>query len=267
MDQFMQEFHWDFAVILTLLTLVTGVIWALDKWWLAPRRRLLLAEGATDKPGAVVDFSRSFFPVILAVLILRSFIAEPFRIPSGSMIPTLMVGDFILVNKFAYGLRMPVGHWRFLDLGEPRRGDVMVFRYPVDPSKDFIKRVIGMPGDRIAYRNKIVYVNGEPLPRRPHNVYTVPGVPGGVVERHIEHIGDSGHHVLVNSAAPARDGEWQVPEGHYFVMGDNRDGSDDSRRWGMVEERHLVGRAFLVWMSWDSSRNRPDWSRIGNRIR
>jgi signal peptidase I len=262
----MSDVDFDFAVILTLLTLFTGVVWALDRWWLGPRRRAALAPGAPDKPSGLVDFSRSFFPVILLVLLLRSFLAEPFRIPSGSMIPTLLPGDFILVNKFTYGLRDPVFHTRFLALGAPRRGDVVVFRYPVDPSKDFIKRVVGLPGDRIAYRNKQLWVNGEAMPLDAVGVYTAGGSLPGVVYRFEEALGPAQHHVIVNPARPAEDFEVEVPEGQYFMMGDNRDGSDDSRRWGTVPERNLVGRAFLVWMSWDGNRFRPDWSRIGNSI-
>ena len=263
----MSDVDLDFAVLLTLLTLVTGVIWSLDKWWLGPRRRAALAPGADDKPGGVVDFGRSFFPVILAVLLLRSFLAEPFRIPSGSMIPTLLVGDFILVNKFAYGLRDPVFHKKFLALGAPARGDVVVFRYPVDPSKDYIKRVIGLPGDRIAYRNKQLWVNDEPQPMNADGVYTSGGSLPGVLYRFEEELGPVRHRVIVNPARPAEDFEFEVPEGQYFMMGDNRDGSDDSRRWGTVPERNLVGKAFFIWMSWDGSRLRPDWSRIGNRIK
>jgi len=262
----MNGFDFDFAVILTLLTLVTGVVWALDKWWLAPRRGAALAPGAEDHPNSLIDFSRSFFPVILLVLLLRSFLAEPFRIPSGSMIPTLLVGDFILVNKFAFGLRDPVFHYKLLQLGEPRRGDVVVFRYPVDPSKDFIKRVIGLPGDRISYRNKQLWVNDEAMPLDAAGVYTSGGSAPGVVYRFEEALGPVQHHVIVNPARPAEDFEFEVPKGQYFMMGDNRDGSDDSRRWGTVPEGNLVGRAFLVWMSWDGARFRPDWSRIGNRI-
>jgi signal peptidase I len=262
----MSGVDFDFAVILTVLTLVTGVIWALDKWWLGPRRRAALPVGAEDRPNGVIDFSRSFFPVILLVLLLRSFLAEPFRIPSGSMIPTLHVGDFILVNKFAYGLRDPVFHHKFFGSGAPQRGDVAVFRYPVDPGKDFIKRVIGLPGDRIAYRNKQLWVNDEAMPLDAAGVYTAGGSAPGVYYRFEEALGPVEHHVIVSPARPAEDFEFEVPEGQYFMMGDNRDGSDDSRRWGTVPEGHLVGRAFLVWMSWDSSRFRPDWSRIGNRI-
>jgi signal peptidase I len=261
------QVHFDFATILTLLTLVTGVVWALDKWWLGPKRRAALPPEALDKPGAAVDFCRSFFPVILLVLLLRSFLAEPFRIPSGSMIPTLLVGDFILVNKFAYGLRDPVFNFKLLKVGHPQRGDVVVFRYPLDPTKDFIKRVIGLPGDHIAYRDKQLTVNGEVMPLSADGVYTAGGSVPGVVYRFEEEIGPVQHRILVNPARPAEDFDFEVPEGHYFMMGDNRDGSDDSRRWGTVPERNLVGKAFFIWMAWDGERFRPDLSRIGNRIR
>jgi len=262
----MAEIDFDFAVILTLLTLLTGVVWALDKWWLGPRRRAVLAPGQEDRPGGFVDFCRSFFPVILLVLLLRSFLVEPFRIPSGSMIPTLRVGDFILVNKFAFGLRDPVFQYKFLDVGAPRRGDVAVFRYPLDPSKDYIKRIVGLPGDRISYRDKRLTINGEAMPQVADGVYTSSGASPGVIYRFVETLGEREHQVIVNPARPAEDFEFEVPEGHYFAMGDNRDGSADSRSWGTVPERNLVGRAFFVWMSWDASRFRPDWSRIGNRI-
>ena len=259
--------HFNFAVILTLLTLVTGAVWALDKWWLGPQRRVGLPADAADKPGMVVDFCRSFFPVILLVLLLRSFLAEPFRIPSGSMIPTLMIGDFILVNKYAYGLRDPVFHFKFMKVGLPQRGDVVVFRYPLDPTKDFIKRVIGLPGDRIVYRDKQLTVNGEAMPLNADGVYTGLASMPGVLYRFEEELGPVRHRVLVNPARPPEDLELVVPEGQYFMMGDNRDGSDDSRRWGMVPESNLVGKAFFIWMSLDFERLRPDFSRIGDRIR
>ncbi len=260
----MNDFHLDFAVILTALTAVTGVFWALDKWWLAPRRARALEP---VKPNGFVDFCQSFFPVILVVLVLRSFLAEPFRIPSGSMIPTLLVGDFILVNKYAYGLRDPVLHHKFVDVGAPARGDIVVFRWPVDPSKDFIKRIVGLPGDHIAYRDKQLQVNGEPVPLDPSGVYTAPGLPPpGVVYRLSENLTGVEHHVLVNPGRPADDFEFVVPPGEYFAMGDNRDGSDDSRRWGTIPERNLVGKAFFIWMSWDAANTRIDFSRIGTRI-
>lgn len=272
MNQFFSDFHFDFAVLLTGLTVFTGAVWALDKWWLGPRRMATQGlgpggEAPLDKPSAVVDFSRSFFPVILIVLVLRSFIAEPFRIPSGSMIPTLLIGDFILVDKFSYGLRMPVGFWKFMPLGEPKRGQVVVFRYPVDPSKDFIKRLVGLPGDRIEYRDKVLYINGERQTQEPDGVYPAPGPRAGVVEKYIENLGGVRHPIIINPAYPARDGYWIVPEGHYFMMGDNRDGSDDSRSWGFVPEHNLVGHAFFIWMSWDGARKRPAFDRIGDSVK
>jgi signal peptidase I len=257
----MPEIHFDFAVLLTLLTALTGLGWAVDKWIFAPRR----AESA--KPTWLLDFSRSFFPVILIVLLLRSFLAEPFRIPSGSMIPTLLVGDFILVNKFAYGLRDPVVHHKLVELGEPERGDIVVFRYPLDPGKDYIKRIIGLPGDRISYKDKTLTINGTPMPLTTTGVYTgQDGVPW-VAQRFREDLGSVQHSVLINPARPADDFDLTVPPGQYFAMGDNRDGSADSRVWGTVPEKNLVGRAFLIWMSWDSERFRPDFARIGRRIK
>lgn len=263
-----QDFHFDFAVILTLLTLFTGLFWLLDKLWLGPRRRRELGPDQLDKPSSFIDFCRSFFPVILVVLLLRSFVAEPFRIPSGSMIPTLLVGDFILVNKFTYGLRDPMFHDKFVKMSEPKRGDIAVFRWPVDPSKDFIKRIVGLPGDRIVYRDKQLYINGEPATLEQDGVFGAPGLPApGVVYRLEENLLGVEHHVLHNPNRPADDFEFIVPPGEYFAMGDNRDGSDDSRRWGTVPERNLVGKAFFIWMSWDAENTRVDFSRIGTSIR
>jgi signal peptidase I len=263
----MSDVHFDFAVLLTLLTLVTGIGWAIDKFMLAPRRRRAAKGGAEAAPNWIVEFCRSFFPVILAVLLLRSFIAEPFRIPSGSMIPTLLVGDFILVNKFAYGLRDPVFHIRFLGNGAPERGDVVVFRWPRDTKTDFIKRIVGVPGDHIEYRNKILYVNGEVAKQQPDGVYHVPEpTTQATTYRFIEHLGGVEHYIIVNPDEPPTDFSYTVPEGEYYAMGDNRDGSYDSRGWGTVPERNLVGHAFMIWMSWDSANNRLMFSRIGKRI-
>lgn len=264
----MSDFHFDFAVLLTAATLFTGLFWLLDKIWLGPKRRSKLSVDQADRPSSFIDFCRSFFPVILIVLLLRSFIAEPFRIPSGSMIPTLLVGDFILVNKFAYGVRDPVLHHKFLNVGEPKRGDIAVFRWPVDPSKDFIKRLVGMPGDHIVYRDKQLYINGQPATLEPSGVYTAEGMPPpGVVYRMDENLLGVEHRVLVNPGRPADDFEFIVPPGEYFAMGDNRDGSDDSRRWGTVPAKNMVGKAFFIWMSWDGANTRVDFSRIGTSIR
>lgn len=262
MDDFFSDFHWDFAVYLTIAALVTGLIYLVDAIWFARLRK----ERGAEKANWAVEFSRSFFPIILIVLVLRSFIVEPFRIPSGSMIPTLLVGDFILVNKSSYGLRTPVGFWKLTEGSAPQRGDVAVFRYPLDPQKDFIKRIVGLPGDHIVYRDKVLSVNGQRVERVPDGFIPVPELPGGVIERYRETLGDTSYNTFINPHAPARDLDFVVPEGEYFMVGDNRDGSDDSRRWGSVPERNLVGRAFMIWMHWNGERGRPEFSRVGTRI-
>lgn len=259
----MSQFHWDFMVFLSLAAAVTGVVWALETWRFAPARR---ASGGPEKANGAVEFCRSFFPVIVVVLVLRAWIVEPFRIPSGSMIPTLNVGDFILVNKFTYGLREPVTHHKVLPwAGSPDRGDVVVFRWPVDPSKDFIKRVIGLPGDFIQYRDKQLIINGDRIAQEDDGVFSSPI---GRIERFEERLTDNGsHEIILTNDRRAQSFDFTVPPGEYFVMGDNRDGSDDSRGWGTVPEANLVGRAFFIWMSWDGDNKRVDFSRIGMRIR
>jgi signal peptidase I len=280
----------DFPTFLVLACVITGGIWLVDATLFAPRRRRLaraaasgsaLASGAAPsayKEPVLVEYARSFFPVILIVLLLRSFLVEPFRIPSGSMMPTLLVGDFILVNKFSYGLRWPVLNTKLVDLGRPERGDVVVFRFPQEPSVDYIKRVVGVPGDQIYYASKTLYVNGEPIPQEPDGVYqgvgAGAGMTGALLKR--EALTPQGHAILVHPLAPdfapgcrvLANGPITVPPESYFVMGDNRDNSNDSRCWGLVPEGNLVGKAFAIWMSWDG--RRPgfpvDWSRIGEVI-
>lgn len=258
----------NFALILFLLLIVTGVLWVAD-YFVARKRR------APDAPPPWwVEYGASFFPVILIVFGLRSFLVEPFKIPSGSMIPTLLVGDFILVNKFAYGIRLPVIDKKIIEVGEPHRGDVMVFRYPEDPSLDYIKRVVGLPGDRVEYIDKQLRINGEPVKSEaagdylhPDRLYYSP--------RYLETLGGVRHSILLERDAPAfvprvldypfRDNctytsagvRCTVPPGHYFVMGDNRDASSDSRVWGFVPERNIVGKAFFIWF------NFSDLKRIG----
>jgi signal peptidase I len=263
-------------------TLFTGIAWALDALFLARRRRrqaaALVSQGKTEESDEVrtalreptlVEYCKSFFPVILAVLLLRSFLVEPFRIPSGSMMPTLLVGDFILVNKFAYGLRLPVLDTKFIEVGEPERGDVVVFRYPKDPAVDYIKRVVGLPGDRVGYYNKVVYINGEAVGQVPAGVYigSGSGVSMSGASKRQEQLGDVQHEILVMPRTPGLEGEFVVGENEYFVMGDNRDNSNDSRYWGTVPEGNLVGKAFRIWMNWDSAGGGVDLERIGNRIR
>ena len=242
-----------FNLILTILTLVTGAVWLLDKLWLARRRRALATSEDGVRPGAVVDFCVSLFPVIAAVFVLRSFVVEPFRIPSGSMNPTLYNGDFILVNKFGYGLRCPVGNCKLLNVGEPKRGDVVVFRYPAqssaDPNygNDFIKRVIGVPGDHIQYVDKVLTINGQKVDVQSAGVFPE----DGIAQRFSEDLLGVHHNILMNPGQRSPEVDLVVPPGRYFMMGDNRDGSNDSRYWGFVPEENLKGRAIVIWMSWD----------------
>lgn len=267
----------DFSLILFVLVCATGVIWALDRWaWSGARMRAskaVMQSGGGEESARkaarepiYVEYARAFFPVILIVFVLRSFIVEPFRIPSGSMLPSLHVGDFILVNKFSYGIRLPVLNEKVIDTGMPQRGDVAVFRFPRDESINYIKRVVGLPGDRIVYEGKKLYINGQYMPQQPASSYTVQQ-DGEVLydaARYTERLGDAEHDILLSprpdfGPAPT----YVVPAGHYFVMGDNRDHSNDSRYWGFVPDEHLVGKAFFIWFSWDSTgANQWFWERV-----
>ena len=262
----------NFALLLVVLTGVSGLIWLFDIVFLRPRRRAraraleamtALSEEEREarlqdtlRESTVVEYAHSFFPVLLLILVFRSFVAEPFKIPSGSMMPTLLVGDFILVNKFAYGLRLPVLNTRILATGEPRRGDVFVFRYPQDPRQDYIKRVIGLPGDTIEYRNKTLFVNGVQIAETDLGAYTGPAEPGrsnAGAELKNEDLDGVQHQILEMSGVwVGHDGRWTVPAGQYFAMGDNRDNRADSRNRGFVPEQNLVGKAFMIWMNFGS---------------
>ena len=266
--------RFDFPTLIVVLVFATGIIWAFDAAVLARRRRAVArqAVGASEDavavpPSRIVEYSKSFFPVFLIVLILRSFIVEPFRIPSNSMMPTLLTGDFILVNKFDYGIRLPVVDTKIVDIGLPERGDVVVFRFPDDPATPFIKRVVGVPGDRIGYYDKVLYVNDEPVDQSPLGRYVGSGsgtVMSGASLR-VERLSGADHRILVQPGARSVQGEAVVPEGHYFVLGDNRDNSRDSRYWGTVSEDLLIGKAFRIWMNWDFGHG-IDWKRIGKSI-
>lgn len=268
----------NFALILFIALAVTGSIWLLDA---------LILKRSRDRDAReplLVEYAKSFFPVILVVFALRSFLVEPFKIPSGSMMPTLLIGDFILVNKYTYGIRLPVINKKVVELNQPRRGDVMVFRYPADPGLDYIKRVVGVPGDVVEYRDKRLSVNGTPVPSTGTGTYSYVGnglnyVTAAVYE---ERLNGTGHAMMVEPDKPSvdvrqvmdfpqrencsynADGEGfvcKVPQGQYFMMGDNRDASNDSRYWGFVPDENIVGKAFFIWMNFD------DFGRIGTTIK
>ncbi len=248
--------NFDFPLILVVLTAVTGVAWVLDRVVLRKRR-----EGQVTHAW-YVDVLAPFFPVLFAVLVLRSFVVEPFQIPSGSMIPTLEVGDFILVNKFAYGLRLPVAGTKVVSVGEPQRGDVMVF-FPPGDRRYFIKRVVGLPGDDIRVSNNVLYVNGERMLQERTALDYLEMEPGYQVMW--EQLGDTRHLIRKRRRAGEYGLNYRavVPEGHYFMVGDNRDNSFDSRAWGAVPEENIVGKAFFVWMHWDDFFSLPSFERVG----
>jgi len=250
----------DLEFWLVSATALTGVIWLL--FWLFSGR-----EQDENEP-VLVEYARSFFPVLLAVLVLRSFVAEPFRIPSGSMLPTLEIGDFILVNKFAYGLRLPVLHTKILELGKPSRGDVVVFRYPENPKIDYIKRLVGVPGDVVEWNNKILKVNGVELHRDAVGDYMALDQNNGShpTFRLTEDLLEVKHDILVVPGSAGPQGSVTVPPGEYFMMGDNRDMSNDSRYWGLVPEANVVGKATYVWMHLSFGGDGFKFSRIGNAI-
>lgn len=260
----------DFSFLLVLATLVTGAIWGAYALLVKPRRGKAAAAAAGGqavhvREPIIVEYARSFFPIIVIVLLVRSFLFEPFRIPSGSMMPTLLDGDFIFVSKFSYGLRLPVLNTKIVPLDDPERGDVVVFRLPSDPSTNYIKRLVGLPGDRIVAYDDQLYVNGELVPVQLDGTYEGEGYEGARVG--IEQLGDVRHQVMFIPGHYAGDYEVTVPAGHYFFMGDNRDNSQDSRfpQVGFVPEDNVVGKAVRIWLSWKLP-NAPMWSRIGDAI-
>ena len=273
----------DFPLVLVILVCGSGLIWLFDLLFSAGSRRerieilkgqfpdwqdadssdakrfVAAVEKAASEP-IIVEYARSFFPVLTLVFVLRSFLFEPFQIPSSSMVPTLTVGDYILVNKFNYGIRLPVVRTKVFDLGEPERGDVMVFFPPHQNKTYYIKRVIGIPGDTIEYRNKQLFLNGEIVPQK-----WLAMSPDGRFRSHmgVEQLEGERHRIQVSTARPARDFSVKVKPDHYFMMGDNRDNSSDSRVWGQVSERDIVGKAVAIWMHWESVFSIPSFDRVG----
>lgn len=295
----------NFTLILFLLMVVTGVIWVIDTFYLAKQRRAradaaLVAFDARVKRNSAdgiradtsgrsaieadllrrptwIEYSGSFFPVIALVFCLRSFLYEPFKIPSSSMVPTLQIGDLILVNKFTYGVRLPIINKKIIEVGEPKRGDVVVFKYPKDMSMDYIKRVVGVPGDKVEYKNKKLIINGQAVAYEALPEYLYKEGDNGLkyFQHWSENLSGTSHQILTDAQAPGFVNPWDfpnrdmctyntegfictVPEGQYFMMGDNRDNSADSRYWGFVPDQNIVGKAFFVWM------NLGDLSRIGS---
>lgn len=250
----------NFALILVILSLVSGIIYAADVIWWAKKR------SAGTQPNKVIEYARSLFPVFFIVLLLRSFLIEPFRIPSGSLEPTLLVGDFLAVNKFAYGLRLPVINKKIVPINTPKTGDITVFRWPPDPSYDYIKRVIGLPGDHVEYKDKVLYINDKKM-TQDFIVSTIDESSGKPVDKYQENLNGIVHDIYVRPDVSAIDFAVDVPEGQYFVMGDNRDDSADSRFWGFVADENLLGKAVFVWMSWNAHKDNIRWHKIGTVIK
>ena len=264
--------NFDFSALLVFLTFASGLIWLIDCLFFAKKRKAL-QESKEKKEELqlplIVEYAKSFFPVFFIVLILRSFIFEPFKIPSGSMMPTLLIGDFILVNKYDYGIRLPVLHTKIIENKTPERGDIVVFRFPVDPKIPFIKRIIGLPGDKIVYQDKTIYINGIPIEQKLNGRYMAYGsgiMMDGASLRKEDLLGLQ-HDILISPERGSKELETVVPEGHYFVLGDNRDNSKDSRYWGFVPDENLVGRAFMIWMNWDGKNGGIEIDRIGTMIK
>jgi len=255
----------NIVLLLLLLLLISGITFLLDTFIFAPKRQRL-----QTKPSQLIEGIVSMFPVLLIVLLIRSFLVQPYRVPTGSLEPTIMPGDFILVNQFVYGLRLPLLNKKILEIGEPKRGDIALFQFPDNPAVVYVKRIIGLPGDSIEYRNKQLYINGEQAVQKnvqQMNTTSNEGKSEETEVRKTENLLGVSHDILI-SPHKNQDQDFSVilPEGEYFVMGDNRDNSYDSRYWGFVPERNLVGKAMFIWFSWDKDRHWISWDRIGKSV-
>ncbi len=256
-------FNVGILMLLTILTFASLIVWLVDRWCFAKAR--LARQG---KEPLLVDYARSLFPIFLIVLLIRSFVIQPFRVPTGSLEPTIMPNDFVAVSQFSYGLRSPVLHTKILSIGEPKTGDIVVFRHPAVPGMDLIKRVIGVPGDHIVYKNKVLTINGKVMKQTflRNGFDEEPAIDGGNIPSKVmlENLNGVKHEILLHDkGGEVTDFNFTVPKGYYFVMGDNRDNSADSRVWGFMPEKNLIGKAFMIFFSWDHG---VRWSRIGDRL-
>ena len=257
------KIYFDIPFVLTSITLILGGTILLDKLYLAKRRLKLNLQ----QPSKLVTIAHDLFSVFLIVLLIRSFVFQPYRVPSGSLMPTVMPGDFILVEQYRYGLRLPVLNTKILSLGTPKYGDLALFRYPPDPSKIFIKRVVGLPGDHVVYQDKQLFINGEKMEQKDIGVTldqsTSPILPAILKTENLKGIN---HFIYQKNYNIAPEVDCIVPPNHFFVLGDNRDNSNDSRMWGMVPEQNLVGKAILIWFSWDPVHYRIRFDRMGKYL-
>jgi len=253
----------DFPFVLTAVVFTTGVISLIDMIFFSRQRRV-----AGKAQPLVVEYARSFFPILFLVLLIRSFMVQPFRVPTGSLEPTILPGDFILVNQFVYGLRLPVLHKKIVAIEEPRTGDIALFRSPIDPAIVYVKRVIGLPGDHLVYRNKKLTINGKGAEQEDLGL-DLDGESSVMqpVRVMLEKLPNVAHKIFIRPLANLNGSfDLVVPEGHYFMLGDNRDNSGDSRVWGFVPESSFIGKAFMIWMSWDNINKTIRWHRIGKAV-
>lgn len=257
-------FSFDFPFFLTLAVIVTGILTLIDKVFFEKKRML-----TGKKQPWFFDYARSFFPALLIVWCIRSFIVQPYRVPTGSLEPTVMPGDFIIVKQYSYGVRLPVTQSKVYGKGEPKRGDIALFYYPKDPAVRFVKRVIGLPGDHVVYKNKVLTINGKEMKQvviGPDLNEESGGLPQPVIRKR-EYLDGVVHDIFVDKDKNEyQEVDVTVPAGHYFMMGDNRDSSDDSRYWGFVADKYLIGQAFAIWLSWDTNNTKLRWHRMFTEI-
>ena len=257
----------DYPRVFVVMTIITGLIWLYDKIFWQPDRRT--ENGIDKREPHVVGLAHFLFPLLFIVLIIRAFLVQPYVVPTGSLKPTVKPGDFLFVNKFAYQLQLPVWHTQLARTGHPKTGDIIVFRWPVNPTVNYVKRVIGRPGDKISYVNKELFINGKAQPQTMLKEETHTDDSGFEWSTKVmeETLNGKKHKILIRTDRPAQNFyNLVVPKHHLFMMGDNRDNSDDSRFWGFVDEHALQGKAFLIWFSWDNIKSRIRFSQIGNLL-